>query len=277
MAILQIAAFSIIAICIILIVAFYFFQTQIFFYPGKLAANHKFRLSYRDEEVVLPTKDGEKLNGLFFRGTRPEVVLYFHGNAGDLNGWQFVAEDFTACNYNIFIIDYRGYGKSTGQISEKGFYTDAEAAYYYLIAKRNFPPDKIIIYGRSIGTGVAIELASKHSCRGLVLEAPYTSLKRLANEKIPFFRPSWYMRFHFDNLSKINKVKCPVIFFHGSKDALIPSSHSEKLFKAFNGKKEKIVVTGGSHNDLNSFPEHQMLLMEVIPVFFTSRQNLPLN
>lgn len=276
MAILQIIAFSTIAICVILILAFYFFQTQIFFYPGKLEKTHRFRLSYRDEEITLGTKDGEKLNALFFRGTRQEVILYFHGNAGDLNGWQFVAEDFTASDYNIFIIDYRGYGKSTGRISEKGFYTDAEAAYYYLITQKDFPPDKIIIYGRSIGTGVAVELATKHPCRGLVLEAPYTSLKKLANEKIPFFRPSWYMRYHFNNLAKINNVKCPVIFFHGSKDTLIPASHTDTLFKTFTGKKEKILVQGGSHNDLNSFREHQMLLMEVMPQFFRPKSNLSL-
>ena len=194
MAFLQIIASSIILVCLILVVAFYFFQTQIFFYPSKLQAGFKFKLGYRDEEAFFSTRDGEKLNGLFYGGNRKEVVLYFHGNAGDLSGWQFVAEDFTDCGYNIFIVDYRGYGKSTGKISENGLYADAEAAYYYLITQKNFPPDKIIIYGRSIGTGIAIDLASKHSCRGLVLESPYTSLQKLANEKIPFFRPSLLSR-----------------------------------------------------------------------------------
>jgi fermentation-respiration switch protein FrsA (DUF1100 family) len=207
---------------------------------------------------------------LFFQGTRPEVILYFHGNAGDLSGWQFVAEDFTQYGYSILIVDYRGYGKSSGTITEEGFYKDAETAYYYLINKKRFTPQTIIVYGRSIGSGIAVDLASKHRIHGLVLESPYASLAQLAKEKFPFFFPSLYLKHKFNNLEKIAQVKAPVLFIHGQKDSLIPVSHTEKLFQTCTGKKQKIIIAEGAHNDLNAYPEYHQLLKEVLPDFLTS-------
>ena len=220
------------------------------------------------EEVFLKTPDGETINGLFFRGTREEVILYFHGNAGDLSGWQFVAEDFLPSGFGVMIIDYRGFGKSTGTISEKGFYQDAEAAWQFLTTQKQISASNIIIYGRSIGTGVAVHLAVKHPCKGLVLEAPYTSMQKLANEKLPMFFPSLILRFRFNNLSLINQVKCPVIFIHGKTDTLIPSHHSDELFRVFGGKKKLITIEKGSHNDLNSYPEYQEFLDESMTEIF---------
>lgn len=268
MNVLRIFAAIIIIVFFILVVLIYLMQTKLIFYPGKLSQQYKFRLRAGDEEVVIHTNDDERINGIFYTGSRKEVILYFHGNAGDLSGWQFVAEDFTAFNYNMLIIDYRGYGKSSGSISEKGFYEDAHAAYNFLIQEKGFSHEEIIIYGRSIGTGVAIELASKNACKGLVLESPYTSLGALANEKLPFFFPSLYLKFRFNNLGKINQIKCPVVFLHGSKDELIPPSHTEQLFKKFEGKKKMILTAQGSHNDLNTFQEHQVFISEVLPFFF---------
>lgn len=268
MNVLKIFAAIIIVVFVVLVILLYVMQTKLIFYPGKLSQQYKFRLRPGDEEVFINTDDGEKINGLFYRGTRKEVILYFHGNAGDLSGWQFAAEDFTAFDYSVLIIDYRGYGKSSGSISEKGFYEDARASYQFLQLEKGFSYSDIIIYGRSVGTGVAIELAANNSCKGLVLESPYTSLGSLANEKLPFFFPSLYLKFRFNNLAKINLVKCPVVFLHGSKDELIPPSHTEKLFEKFTGEKKMILVDQGSHNDLNAFQEYQIFLSEVLPFFF---------
>lgn len=268
MHLLRILAIIIIVIFFIVIILLFVFQTKLVFYPGKLSRNYKFKLRPGDEEVFITTKDDEKINALFYHGDRDDVILYFHGNAGDLSGWQFVAEDFVSFGYSILIIDYRGYGKSTGTISEKGFYKDAEAAHNFLVTRKNVTSDNIIIYGRSIGTGVAVELARNKQCKGLVLESPYTSLKKLANEKLPFFFPSLYLKFSFNNLAKIQEVKSPVIFLHGSKDTLIPASHTQKLFKKFTGKKKMILIAEGSHNDLNSFEEHQIFLKEYLSSFF---------
>jgi fermentation-respiration switch protein FrsA (DUF1100 family) len=268
MLLLKIFAYLIIILCVLLVIAFYFLQTRLIFHPGKLMKDYRFNLGALGEEVFLNTNDGERIHGLYFHGAKPDVIVYFHGNAGDLSGWKFVAEDFTGLGYNFFIIDYRGYGKSSGKISEDGFYNDAAAAYSFLIKEKGYAPNNIIIYGRSIGTGVAVELARTQACKGLVLESPYSSLPTLANEKIPFFFPSLYLKYSFDNLRKIERVKCPVIFIHGSIDELIPSAHTERLFKKFTGKKTKILIPKGSHNDLNAFEEYNHFLNSVLPTFF---------
>lgn len=268
---LKILALVIIVLYIVVLVTLYVLQTRLIFYPGKLSPAFRFRSSGFGEEVVLVSADGERISALYFRGIRAEVILYFHGNAGDLSGWQFVAEDFTASGYGVLIIDYRGYGKSSGTISEQGFYHDADAAYDFLIHSKKIRPDNIIIYGRSVGTGVAVELASKRHVRGLVLEAPYTSLGALANEKVPFFFPSLYLKYRFNNLRKINQVKSPVVFIHGTEDTLIPAAHSEKLFSTFQGKKKKIIVNGGSHNDLNDYPAYHSFVNETLSQFFAAQ------
>lgn len=266
MAVLKAVAWIFVITYGVVVILLYVFQSRLIFYPGVLPTDFTFKLGPGDRELFLDTEDGERINALFFRGDGPRVILYFHGNAGDLSGWQFVAEDFTALGYNVLIIDYRGFGKSTGTLSEKGLYRDGDAAYRWLV-ENGFPPENIIIYGRSIGTGVAVDLASRNACRTLILESPYSSLGRLANEKFPLFFPSLLLRFSFDNVNKINRVKSPVIFLHGSDDTLIPASHSRRLFTRFVGRKKLIIVPQGAHNDLHAFREYEDFLLDVLPTF----------
>ena len=124
------------------------------------------------------------------------------------------------------------------------------------------------MYGRSIGSGVAVDVAAKQSCKGLILESPFSSLSTLANEKLPLFFPSLYLRFRFDNIGKMNRVKCPVIFLHGSDDTLIPPSHSAKLYEKFTGKKKMIIVDHGSHNDLHDFRQYDQFLKDELATYF---------
>jgi fermentation-respiration switch protein FrsA (DUF1100 family) len=261
-----IAWFCIIVYCVV-IVLLYTLQSRLIFYPGVLAPDFRFKLGATGEELFVNTADGERINALFYRNDSPDVILYFHGNAGDLSGWQYVSEDFVALDVNFLIIDYRGYGKSTGKLSEEGLYQDGEAA-YNLLLKKGFKPENILIYGRSIGSGIAVDLAAKRSCKGLILEAPFSSLAALANEKFPLFFPSLYLEYRFNNLEKISRVTCPVIFLHGSDDTLIPSHHSAKLFERFSGRKRRIVVPGGSHNDLHAFTQYEEFISGILPVFF---------
>lgn len=251
----------------ITIVVLYSLQKRLIFYPGRLSPDYKFSTSNNAEEVTLATDDGERINGLFFPNTSRDAILYFHGNAGDLSGWQFVSEDFTSLGFNFMIIDYRGYGKSTGSISESGLYKDADAAYNYLL-KKGFGPENIIIYGRSIGSGIAVDLASRKKCKGLVLESPFSSFAKLANEKFAFFFPSLYLRYRFDNIRKINNVQSPIIFLHGTDDTLIPSTHSRQLFDRFKGTKKMILVDEGAHNDLHAFEQYKDFLRVGIVDFF---------
>jgi fermentation-respiration switch protein FrsA (DUF1100 family) len=263
---LKMLAGIVIVLYVVVIVVLYTLQSRLIFFPGKLPPDFKFTARDDCQELFLPTRDGERINALFFPNRGNSVILYFHGNAGDLGGWQFVAQDFLSTGCNFLIIDYRGYGKSSGKISENGLYLDADAAYDYLIQK-GFAPEDILIYGRSIGSGVAVDLASRKTCKGLILEAPYSSMGKLATEKFPFFFPSLYLQYKFDNLGKINRIKSPVIFLHGLQDNLIPPSHSRRLFETFNGKKKLIEVPGGSHNDLASFTAYVEFL-KTFPAFF---------
>jgi len=268
MKVLQVIAFIIIGLYFAFLIILYLIQARMIFFPGKLARDFTFQLGDTGQEVFLTTADGEKINALFFGSTGEDVVLYFHGNAGDLSGWQFVAEDFTQAGYSVMIVDYRGYGKSSGSISEKGFYADADAAYDFLVRQKKFNPQEIVIYGRSIGSGVAVDLASRVPCKGLVLESAYSSLGALADEKVPFFFPSLYLKYSFNNAKKINRVKSPVVFVHGTHDTLIPSAHSEHLYNRFQGRKKLILVAKAEHNDLSSFQEYHQFLREVLPQFF---------
>jgi uncharacterized protein len=254
----------IVIIYVTCIVLLYLLQTKLIFFPEKLPETFKYTSS--GTELFLETSDHEKINALFFRGTRPEVILYCHGNAGSLDNWQFVAEDFKNAGYSVLIFDYRGYGKSTGSISEEGVYNDALSCYEYL--REHYKESEIIVYGRSIGTGVAVNLCSKREVKGLVLEAAYTSLVNLAREKFGLFFPGIYLRTRFDNIAKINQIKCPLLLIHGTEDSLIPPSESQLLLNAFNGKKKLFLIKGGGHNDLSSFSEYQKIVNSELPVFF---------
>lgn len=266
----QYIAAAVIIIYFLAVILLYILQTKIIFHPGKLSKDFRFKLSPDDDEVFLKTSDGTRINGIYFHGTRHQVILYFHGNAGDLSGWRFVAEDFTSQGFPVMMIDYRGYGKSEGYFSEEGFYKDAEAAYGYLINIKGYATQDVIVYGRSVGTGVAVNLASNHEVSGLVLESPYTSLGQLANEKLPFLFPSLYLDYKFNNIEKIGAVKCPVILIHGERDALIPASHSKRLLPKINAKSKLILIPQGSHNDLNTFPEYHTFLQKDLAEYFST-------
>lgn len=253
---------------LLLIMAAFLSQEKLIFHPEELPENFQFDLKEGEEELFITTADGEKINALFYPGKKDEVILYFHGNAGSLAGWQQIAEDFTSHGYNFLIIDYRGYGKSTGEITEKGLYLDAQAAYQFLINEKKFSPDEIIIYGRSIGSGIATELASQHRTKGLVLESAFTSLKKLANQKMPFLMPSLFLQFHFNNIKKLDDVECPILFISGGKDTLIPPLHTQKLFEVYSGKKKLLSIPQASHNDLNSFEEYHKGLAKSLQDFF---------
>jgi len=246
------SVFIILVVYLLVLLLAHIMQNRLIFHPGKLADGYQFDLGPEDEEIFLETQDGERINALYFAGTNDEIVLYFHGNAGDMSSWQYVAEDFVRLGYHFFIIDYRGYGKSSGSLSEDGLYADARAAWDYVTNVKHFTPESIVIYGRSIGTGVAVELATHTHARALILEAPYTGLRALARQKAPFILPSLTLQYSFDNLSKIDRIGSPILFIHGSNDRLIPPSHSQKLFDAFQGRKKLVTIEGGSHNDLST-------------------------
>jgi len=241
------------------------------FYPEKLPGDFSYHLKPEDRELFVETQDGEQINGILFKSKENRgVMLYFHGNAGSLSSWQYVAEDIVPKGYDLLVIDYRGYGKSTGKITEEGFYLDAEACYAELLSM-GYGPDKIILYGRSLGTGVAIEMATRKSTSALVLESPFTSLPELASHLIPIPIPTFYIPYKFDSLAKAPGIKVPSLVLHGDEDELIPPEMGRKVHDALGGPKRFVSIRGGGHNNLSDFPEYHEALKKFIEEVDSSR------
>ncbi|HXB11476.1 MAG TPA: alpha/beta hydrolase, partial [Bacteroidia bacterium] len=244
-----------------------FFQEKLIFFPQKLPYDYRYNISPEDKEVFIKVSDGDTINGILY--TRPgnkNVFLYFHGNAGALDSWQELSSELLPLNCNLLIIDYRGYGKSTGVFSEKGFYLDAEAAYNYLLAN-GYTADKIIPFGRSLGTGVAVNLALEKPVKALILESPYMSITKLANQQFPYLFPWLLLKYTFDSYGKLSteKLDVSVLIIHGDNDELIPCEHAKELYAAIKEDKKKLIlIHGGGHNNLSSFPEHNKAIGEFL-------------
>lgn len=227
------------------------FQEKLLFVPQQLPQEYEFRFPTKFEEFFLDGKDGKsKLNALHFSVENPKgVVLYYHGNAGQLADWGFVVQDYVHRGYDVIVMDYRGYGKSTGDLSEKALYEDAELFYEY--TANRYDENKIIVYGRSLGTTFATYVASKNNPSKLMLEAPFYDMKSLAQEKFPIFPVSWVMRYSFPTYKYIAKVSCPIYIFHGTADEMVPIKNSEKLSEIIPKQQLHFIsIADGTHNDL---------------------------
>lgn len=201
------------------------------------------------EEAYFTTSDGVKIHAWY--GTNPQAkvtLLWFHGNAGNLENRRDMFTDLRGLPANVLAIDYRGYGKSDGKPDEAGLYRDARAAYDWLCTKTT--PDRIVIFGKSVGGGPACELASQVKCGGLIVQSAFTSAPDMAPLVIPVFPARWFMRTKYDNLSKVPKIACPKLFIHSRADDIIPFSMGEKLFAAAAEPKESVWFDQADHNSL---------------------------
>jgi hypothetical protein len=255
------------AIYVLMAVGFmYFKQENIIFAPEALPPDFKFTFQERFEELNWPV-DGAQINALhFFAAKTKGIVLYFHGNAGSLKTWGEVATDFTRRGYDIIIPDYRGFGKSTGRIkNEKMLLDDAQIAYDQV--KKKYPEDQIILYGRSIGTGLIAYLARTNRPRMIILESPYLSLLNLASRYYPLIpHPllSLLVRYPLRTDLWIADVVCSVYLIHGVKDRVIPLDESEQLTKLIRSRHELIVVPEGDHNNLGGFRQYRDALDRIL-------------
>jgi uncharacterized protein len=255
---------SIAVLYIVFALLFYIFQSRFFFFPSTTPNNFVYAFPYPHEEIFIETQDHATLHALYFpKENAKGNILYFHGNAGNLSGWGWIAEDFRQHDYNLLIVDYRTFGKSTGRLSEKNLYQDALAWYNYL--NKRFPDQVIIIYGRSIGTGVAIDLASHVNTKMLVLESPFTNLPALAWHHVPIFPFRILSRFHFRSDKKAKDIQSPVHIIHGTNDNIVPYRFGEELYKKFpKGIANFYAIEGGGHNDLNRFDEYHEVLSSLL-------------
>jgi pimeloyl-ACP methyl ester carboxylesterase len=244
----------------------YFKQETMIFYPEALPTGFRYSFPGRFEELAWPV-EGAVINALRFEAEQPKgVVLYFHGNAGSLRSWGEIAPDFTGRGYDVVIPDYRGFGKSTGRISsEKMLLQDAAAAYDRL--RERYPESRIILYGRSIGTGLAVHFAAANRPRMVILESPYYSFLDLAAHHYPLVpRPLLrvLLRYPLRTDQWIAKVTCPVYLFHGEKDEIIPHDASVRLLPLIRSERRLITIPSGGHNDLGEHAQYREHLDRIL-------------
>ncbi|MDB9822811.1 alpha/beta hydrolase [Deltaproteobacteria bacterium] len=206
------------------------------------------RLDYKD--VYFNSEDGEKLHGWFFplKGEYP-VILFCHGNAGNISHRLDNIRLLTERNLQVFIFDYRGYGKSSGSPSEKGIYMDGRAAYDYLADKEHIPPEKIVLFGRSLGGSVAIDLALNRDAGSIIVESAFVSTKDMAKTMFLFNMLSFVLPRNYNNLEKISKISIPKLIIHSEDDEIVPFSMGKKLFEASREPKYFFSIKGAGHND----------------------------
>jgi uncharacterized protein len=241
----------------------YFFQEKFIFKPEKLKQDFEFKYDIPFEEYFFDVEPGVRINGLHFSREKPSgLILYFHGNTRSIKGWAKYARDFYRYNYDVVLVDYRGFGKSTGKRSEKEMLSDMQFVYEEL--KKKYAEDHIIVYGRSMGSGFATKLASDNTPRYLILDAPYFSFKKVVERFLPILPVRIVLRFQLRTDLWIEKVKCHTYILHGTKDWLIPLKHSERLQKKNPRKITLIRIPGGHHNDLPSFPEYHNFIRDIL-------------
>ena len=230
----------------------YIVQDKFIYYPTKLAQNYPFNEFPDAEELFYEPAPGIKINALHFKVENPKGIIYYlHGNARGLNSWGLEAGNLTRFGYDVLMPDYRGYGKSSGRASEKNMHSDCHFIYNQL--KQTVPEKDILIYGRSLGSGVATHLATKVHPKYLILETPFLSITKLAQKTIKIYPVSFLLKTNFRNDLNIPKINCPVHIFHGTNDELIPYHFAVELSKIAPGNDNFTTIPGATHNNLPTY------------------------
>lgn len=253
----------IIALYFILCGFLYFFQEKLIFFPEKLDKNYQYNFLQNFEEINIKATDGKIINGLLFKAQKPKgVIFYLHGNAGNLSSWGDVAETYTHLNYDVFMIDYRSFGKSEGEITEQEqLFKDNQNAYNEV--KKRYKEDKIIILGYSIGTGLAAQLASINHPKLLILQAPYYSLTDMMKKRFPFV-PTFILKYKLATNDYLKNCKMPVIIFHGDQDEVIYYDSSIKLKEEFKKGDTLITLPKQGHNGITGNLVYQKELQKIL-------------
>ena len=220
------------------------------FFPDRelLASPTEFGLDF--EDVSFQATDGVTLHGWFVPGPKDITWLWFHGNAGNVSHrLENLLLIHQRLGVNVFLFDYRGYGRSSGRPSEKGTYRDGEAAFKYLRSRPDIDSQKIVFFGRSVGCAVAVDLATKHEPYGLILESPFTSVADMAKRAFPFLPVGFLVRGTYDSVSRIKSISAPLLVLHGERDDVVPIELGRRLFEVANEPKTFYTITGAGHNN----------------------------
>lgn len=258
---------GILGIVYLLICSFvYMIQERMIFHPTKLPATYTFSFRTPFQEHTIRTRDGKNLHGLLFKATTSRgLIFYLHGNAGALNSWGEIAGIYTDMHYDIFMLDYRGFGKSEGDVmGEKQFYSDVQEAYSYV--KKLYSESDIVIIGFSIGSASAAMLASTNKPRMLILQAPYYSLRDLMKHLMPplhWLLPPFILKYPFKTYQHLAHTKAPVVIFHGNRDEVIYYGSSLKLKQHLKPGDKVIILEGETHNGINDNREYRSMVKQL--------------
>ena len=240
----------------------FFQQPKMIFYPMPVLESTPAQWGLEYEDVALQTADGVRLHGWYVPAAGAErVLLFFHGNAGNISHRRDSLAIFHRLGLNVLMIDYRGYGQSEGSPSEAGFYQDASAAWAYLLEEKGFAADQVVIFGRSLGGAVAAELASRVPARGLILESTLSTARDFAHSAFPVLSRLIVMRYDFNSVAKLAQVHCPVLVLHSPDDEVMPFHLGERVFEA--APEPKLFARlRGDHNSgfYQSQPEYEQVL-----------------
>ncbi|KAF3884942.1 MULTISPECIES: alpha/beta hydrolase [Nostocales] len=244
------------AVCILLFLR----QSRFIFFPSSIVETTPefFNLNY--EEVWLPVSVSsgkvQRVHGWWLPSSQPDskVLLYFHGNSINIGANVVRAHRFHQLGFSVFLFDYRGYGCSEGSFpSELRIYQDAATAWEYLVSQRKISPNKIFLYGHSLGGAVAIDLAVKHpEAAGLIVEGSFTSIRQMIAHRNNFWMlpVNLILKQRFDSIVKVPNLKIPVLFIHGTADEVVPAFMSKTLYEAAPAPKDLVLIPGAEHNDV---------------------------
>ena len=242
---------------------FYFFQDYFFFRPEMLPKNFEYRYPFPFTEHTFEMEDGGVINALQFKVPNSQgVVFYLKGNSRSLKGWGKFAKDFVSKGYDFFMIDYRGFGKSKGRRTESILLNDAQTVYKWL--SKEYPEEHIVVYGRSLGSGIGARLASWNDPRMLILDSPYFSFYHQIRRYGWWLPLRYLLRYQLRTDQFLKKVTCPIYIIHGNKDRLISYAQGKRLHEISADRSTLITIEGGGHNNLPDFPEYHEHLYDIL-------------
>jgi len=246
-------------------ISFYFFQHYGFFRPEILSTAFQYKYPFPFEELDFDMEDGGRINAIYFKVPNSRgVVFYLKGNSKSLKGWGKFAKDFLSNGYDFFMMDYRGFGKSRGKRSQTRVFNDAQFMYKWL--SEVYPENKIVLYGRSWGSGIAARIASWNKPAMLILDSPYFSFYYNVNRYLFFIPLRWLLRYDIRTDQYLKAIHCPVHIIHGTHDRLISFSQSVKLKNLYPDKIELHAIEGARHNNLPEYPEFFEKLYHILYV-----------
>jgi fermentation-respiration switch protein FrsA (DUF1100 family) len=231
------------------------FETSVIFHPVRHSSGNGWSVPTGVEEVWFTTSDNVRLNGWFIHASaRPAAatIIYFHGNGGNISNVGWVGQSLAASGFDVLLVDYRGYGRSEGEANgERELNLDGDAAYEFIVRSRSIAPERLVLYGQSLGTAVAVDVASRKPCAALVLESGLSSASDMAAHILPSWVPrALYSlgRNRLDSASKLPNIRVPLLITHGDSDPVIPLEQGRKLYAVANDPKKLLIVPGGGHN-----------------------------